>query len=72
LDEFSKAPDGQPTSSIERMLSYAKEQYYEWENTCHEARERVERAEEMMKYWDDRELELEYQLAQRRSEVTGL
>lgn len=68
MSEFRKAPDGQPTSNIKTMLDYAKQEYYEWEHRSHELQGALERAEKMMAYWDKRELELEYQLAQRKLE----
>ena len=73
MAEFRKAPDNQPTSSIEHMLRNAKREYAEWERSLKNHQEGVERAEEMVNLWDDRERELEWQLEQRKEqEVNGL
>ena len=65
-EQFRKAPDGQPTSNIETQLKHAKAEYYEWEKSHQNAQERLDSAEKMMNYWDQREQELEYQLRERR------
>lgn len=63
-----RAPGGQPTESIELMLSHAKSEWLEWSRVADEAEKRMDRANEMMRYWDDQEAMFSAWLYNRKQE----
>lgn len=72
IRNFSKAPDGQPTSSIHTMRNNAVNRLAEDELYIRDLERRLKSARESQRYWKNEVAVFDFQLQERAREVNGL